>query len=137
MYLYERLADAYPCEIVPGVSSMMASSSVLGRPLAARNDVLTVIPAPLDDEQIRARLDESDGICIIKVGRHLQRVKNLVEEAGLMSSSAYLERVSLDNQNILRLAEVGGEAAPYFSMILIYKGAEDWILNLPWSGDQS
>ena len=136
MYLYERLADKYRCVTVPGVSSMMASSAVLGRPLAARNDVLTVVPAPLEDEQIKSKLKDNDAICIIKVGRHLERVKHLIEDAGLMPRAAYLERVTLENQCIARLADVRDAAAPYFSIILIYKGAEDWIVNLPWSGVQ-
>ncbi|MEZ5791085.1 MAG: SAM-dependent methyltransferase [Nitratireductor sp.] len=38
MYLFERLADDFPVEVVPGVSSLMASAAALQRPLAARND---------------------------------------------------------------------------------------------------
>ena len=131
MYLYERLAEDYPCEIVPGISSLMASGAELGRPLAARNDVLSVVPAPQEDGVIAAQLAQSDAIAFIKVGRHLQRVKNLVEQAGLMSQAAYLERVTLNNQRIMPLAATGDDVAPYFSMILIYRGAEDWIASLP------
>lgn len=130
MYLYERLADRFQCEIVPGVSSLMASASALGRPIAARNDVLTVIPAPLDDEAILARLALGEAIAFIKVGRHFKRIVGLIEQAGLMSSAGYLERVSLENQRILPLDEVEDDIAPYFSIILIYKGAENWIRKL-------
>lgn len=137
MYLYERLAHHYPCETVPGISSLMASSAVLGRPLAARNDVLSVIPAPLEDEQIRARLAGADAIGFIKVGRHLARIKALIDEAGLLSQAAYLERVTLPNQKIMRLADIEDAQAPYFSMILIYKGAENWIADLPISGENT
>jgi precorrin-2/cobalt-factor-2 C20-methyltransferase len=127
MYLFERLADEYPVEIVPGVSSLMASAAALGRPLAARNDMLTVIPAPLPDEAIAQALARSDAVAFMKVGRHLPRIRGLVEAAGLTSAAGYLERVGLSNQRILPLAEVEGGEAPYFSMILIYKGSEDWI----------
>ncbi|MEP0944151.1 MAG: precorrin-2 C(20)-methyltransferase [Rhizobiaceae bacterium] len=136
MYLFERLAHQYECEVVPGVSSMMASAAAFGRPLAARNDVLTVVPAPLDDDQIKAHLVASDAVCFIKVGRHLDRVRTLISEAGLLGQAAYLERITLGNQKLSPLAEIDETAAPYFSMILIYKGAEDWIANLPLSGDQ-
>jgi len=135
MYLFERLAGDYACEVVPGISSLMASSAVLGRPLAARNDVLTVIPAPNDDERILEQLNASNAVGFIKVGRHLGRVKDLIAKAGLMDQAAYLERVTLDNQKIMPLSEVDNVSAPYFSMILIYKGAEDWIAALPLSGD--
>ena len=135
MYLYERLAGDYPCEIIPGVSSLMASASAVGRPLAARNDVLTVVPAPLDDETIADHLKRCDALAFIKVGRHLARVRNLIEEAGLLESAAYLERVTLGNQKLMPLAQVGDDGAPYFSMILIYKGAETWISALPIEDD--
>jgi precorrin-2/cobalt-factor-2 C20-methyltransferase len=136
MYLFERLASKYPCEVVPGVSSMMASSAALGRPLAARNDALTVVPSPLGDDGIRHHLQHADALCFIKLGRHLDRIRGLIEQAGLLGQAAYLERVSLDNQKICRLRDLPEVAAPYFSMILIYKGAENWIAELPLSGDQ-
>lgn len=127
MYLFERLVGRYEVEIVPGVSSLMASAAALERPLAARNDVLSVVPAPLPDAAICKVLATSDAIAILKVGRHLERVRGLIDAAGLLSSAGYLERIGLASQRVLPLAEIGPGAAPYFSMILIYKGAEDWI----------
>ena len=74
MYLFERLTAEYSVEVVPGISSLMASAAALQRPLAARNDVLTILPGPLDDAQILAGFERSDAIAIIKVGRHFQRL---------------------------------------------------------------
>ncbi len=130
MYLFERLAGDFNCEIVPGISSLMASAAALQRPLAARNDVLTITPAPLPDNVLLERFKSGDAIAIIKIGRHFSRVRKLIEEAGLLHRAGYLERVSLDTQKVMPLADVGEEKAPYFSMILIYKGAEDWIKGL-------
>lgn len=127
MYLFERLSGRYKVEVVPGISSLMASAAMLQRPLAARNDVLSVIPGPLPDDQILSQLEASDAIAIIKVGRHFSRIRNLIDKAGLTANAGYLERVTLGNQKVLPLAEVGNDKAPYFSIILIYKGAEDWI----------
>lgn len=136
MYLYQRLAGRYPCEVVPGISSIMAAGAVLGRPLAARNDVLTVVPGPSDDATIRAALISAEALAIIKVGRHLERLRNLIEDSGLLGEAAYLERVSLPNQEIRPLAQMTDAKAPYFSIILIYKGAESWIADLPLEGAQ-
>ena len=129
MYLYERLTGKFPIEIVPGVSSLMASSAALGQPIAARNDVLCVIPAPLDDEAITEILSQGDAFAFIKVGRHFKRIFNLIEHNGLLNYAGYLERISLENERIMPLIEVDDDNAPYFSMILIYKGSEDWITN--------
>lgn len=130
MYLFERLYGDFECEIVPGVSSLMASAAALQRPLAARNDVLTILPAPLEDDVLLERLGSGDAIAIIKIGRHFGRVRALIEKAGLLERAGYLERVTLANQQVMPLASVGEDKAPYFSMILIYKGAEDWIKGL-------
>lgn len=131
MYLYQHLAHRYPCEIVPGVSSVMAASAAWGRPIAARNDVLTIVPAPLPDSQIRARIEASDAAAIIKLGRHFPRVRGLLNEMGMEANAGYCERVSLANQKVMPLGDVTEAVAPYFSMILIYKGAESWVDSLP------
>lgn len=130
MYLFERLSGDFNCEIVPGISSLMASAAALQRPLAARNDVLTITPAPLPDDVLLERFRSGDAIAIIKIGRHFARVRNLIEQEGLLHRAGYLERVSLETQKVMPLSEVGEDKAPYFSMILIYKGAEDWIKTL-------
>jgi precorrin-2/cobalt-factor-2 C20-methyltransferase len=135
MYLHERLASRYPVEIVPGVSSMMAAAAGIGRPLAARNDVLTVIPGPLENERIEVQIEASDAVAIIKLGRHLPRIRALIDELGLTGNAAFVERVSLANEKLLPLADAPSEA-PYFSMILIYKGAEQWVLDLPQGGQK-
>jgi len=126
MYLFERLSGRYQTEVVPGVSSMMAAAAALGRPLAARNDVLSVIPGPLDDAAMRLRIEQADAVAIIKVGRHFNRIRELLDKMNLVGNAGYLERVSLAEQRVVPLSAVTEDAAPYFSMILIYKGKEGW-----------
>ncbi|TWD57779.1 precorrin-2/cobalt-factor-2 C20-methyltransferase [Agrobacterium vitis] len=126
MYLFERLARRYPTEVVPGVSSMMAAAAAYGRPLAARNDVLSVLPGPMDDADLNLRIESASAVAIIKLGRHFARIRALIAAMGLTEQAGYVERVSLANQKLMPLADVSEDVAPYFSMILIYKGAEGW-----------
>ena len=126
MYLFARLADRFPTEIVPGVSSLGACSAALRRPLTARNDVLSVIPGPLPDDELRARVKAAQAIAIMKVGRHLPRIRALLDEMGLTAQAGYVERASLKEQTVLPLADAP-DSAPYFSMILIYKGDDPWL----------
>lgn len=130
MYLYERLAGKCRIEIVPGVSSIMAAGAIAGRPLAARNDHLSVVPAPLDDAALKQKIAASDAVAIIKLGRHFERTRKLLEELGLVEATFYVERIGLEDQKILPLAQAGEITAPYFSMLLVYKGAENWIAGL-------
>ncbi|OCW57617.1 precorrin-2 C(20)-methyltransferase [Hoeflea olei] len=133
MYVFERLAGTYETEVVPGVSSIMAAASAAGRPLAARNDVLTVVPGPLCDEELTNRINAAGALAIIKIGRHFNRLRTLIEKLNLLPQAVYAERVSLGSERLMPLAQVTEDTAPYFSMILIYKGGEDWIHALPGS----
>lgn len=123
MYLFERLAERYAVEIIPGVASPMAATARALRPLASRNDVLTVIPGPLDDAALTDKLQGAEAFVIMKLGRHFDRVRSLIGRLGLLDRAVYCERVTLAEERVLPLATVSG-AAPYFSMILGYRGEE-------------
>jgi precorrin-2/cobalt-factor-2 C20-methyltransferase len=124
MYLFGRLASTHRVAIVPGVSSLGAAAAAAGWPLASRNDVLSVLPAPLEDDELRRRLAQCEAAAIIKLGRHFARVRNLLAELGLADKARYVERASLGNERVLPLDQVTG--APYFSMILVHRRGEAW-----------
>jgi len=126
MYLFSRLAGRYRIEIVPGVTSLTACAAALGRPLAGRNDVLSVVPATLDEGALRDRLEAADAAAIIKLGRHLDKVRRVLDHLGLTGRAGYVERATLPNQKAVPLVRLDVEMAPYFSMILVYRGGEPW-----------
>ncbi len=126
MYLFARLARRFPVEIVPGVSSLAACAAALKRPLTARNDVLTVLPGTLADAELRPRIEAAEAVAIIKVGRHLPRLRALIGAMGLTGRSGYVARASLPEAEATPLAEAP-ETAPYFSMILISRGDDPWL----------
>jgi len=126
MYLYGRLAGDYPVEVIPGVSSLTACAAALGAPLSAKNDVLTVIPGPLDSDTMKQRLTDADAVAIIKVGRHFDRIRNVIDALGLTANARYIERATMGEQRIVPIGEVGDGNAPYFSMILVHKRDEVW-----------
>ena len=125
MYLYERLAEKHTVDIIPGVSSPMACAAALGSPLAARNDVLSILPAPLDEQILIKRLLDCDSAAIVKIGRHIKKVMRVIHELELINFASYIERATLPNAKILPLTATP-EPAPYFSMILIHKREKAW-----------
>ncbi|MEN3792561.1 precorrin-2 C(20)-methyltransferase [Fulvimarina sp. MAC3] len=128
MYLFERLAGCFETIVVPGVSSVMAASAASARPLAARNDRLTVIPGPLGDDELIARIESAEAFAIMKLGRHFARIRKVIDRMDLTDRCRYCERVSLPEEVVLPLVEAP-ETAPYFSMILGYRGSEPAIVN--------
>ena len=126
MYLFGRLSEKHSCEIVPGVSSLGACAAAAGFPLAARNDVLSVLPATLPDEELTRRLTACEGAAIIKLGRNFARVRDLLSSLGLADKAAYVERATLENARVEKLHDVDPAAAPYFSMILLHHRGAAW-----------
>lgn len=126
MYLFARLAADHRVEVVPGVSSMTACAAQAARPLVARNEVLTVLPGPLPEAELAARIAASDTLVIMKVGRHLAKIRRVLDAAGLADRAAYVERATLGAERVLDLSDAP-DPAPYFSMILVTKGADPWL----------
>ena len=123
MYLHTRLAQRFRCEIVPGISSLTAGAAALGVPLSYRNDVLSVLPATLPMETLRARLETADAAVILKVGRRFAAVREVLHDLGLAHRARYIERATTAEERAIPLDEVDPAAAPYFSMIVI---PSDW-----------
>jgi precorrin-2/cobalt-factor-2 C20-methyltransferase len=119
MYLFERLAAKFPVEIVPGVSSLAACAAAGRRPLAARDETLTVIPATIGEGELERRLAGVEAAAIIKLGRHFAKVRGVLLRLGLAERAHYVERASLPSQRSLNLAEIDAAAVPYFAMILL------------------
>ena len=126
MYLFARLAERFEAEVVPGVTSMTGCAASAGLPLSARNEVVTILPAPLDDDTLTERLNDTDTAVLMKLGRHLPRVRALLDSLGLTAQATYFERASLSGEVVRPLAEAPA-SAPYFSMILVTKGADPWL----------
>ncbi|HST92059.1 MAG TPA: precorrin-2 C(20)-methyltransferase [Brevundimonas sp.] len=126
MYLFGRMAERFPVQVVPGVSSLTACAAASGAALASRNDVLTVVPAPLPPERLRELLLNTDAAAIMKLGRHFAKVRDVLTELGLAKQARYVERATMPNQRLLPLDEVDPDSVPYFSMVLVHKRGEAW-----------
>jgi precorrin-2/cobalt-factor-2 C20-methyltransferase len=126
MYVFARLSDRFQVEVVPGVTSVTTCAAKARLPLAARNERLTVLPGPLPEDELRARIDGAESVAIMKVGRHLSKIRAVIDDLGFADDAVYVERASLPDEVVCPLREAP-EKAPYFSMILLTKGADPWL----------
>jgi len=126
MYLFARMAGRFPVRVVPGISSLTAGAAAIGAPLAARNDVLSVIPAPLPEDALEERLSTADAAIVIKIGRHLGKLRRVLERLGIAGQARYIEYATMAEQVVRPFAEVPGESAPYFSMVLVHRRGDAW-----------
>ncbi|HDS1683761.1 TPA: precorrin-2 C(20)-methyltransferase [Pseudomonas putida] len=119
MYLHDRLAQKHEAEVVPGVCSMLGGASVLGAPLVYRNQSLSVLSGVLPAEALKRRLADADAAVIMKLGRNLPKVRQVLGELGLDGRALYVERATMANQKIVPLDQVDPQSSPYFSLIIV------------------
>jgi precorrin-2/cobalt-factor-2 C20-methyltransferase len=119
MHLWRRLKGRFPVEVVPGVTGMSGCWTRAGTPITWGDDVLTVLPATLPRATLAERLARTDAAVVMKLGRHLPKVRAALAEAGLLARAVYVERGTMANERVVMLAEKPDDDAPYFSMVLV------------------
>ncbi len=119
MYVFDRLSSRYAHEVVPGVTGMCGAWARTGTPMTHGDDVLTVLPGTLDAATLAARLRTTDAAVIMKVGRNLPKIRTALAQAGRGDHALYVERGTMADERIARLADMPDAPAPYFSLILV------------------
>ncbi|CDM94770.1 MULTISPECIES: precorrin-2 C(20)-methyltransferase [Limnospira] len=119
MYIFNRLSGRFSIEVIPGISSVMASAAMLGVPITYRNDVFTILPATLEADILRDRLSVADAAAIMKLGRHFAKVYQILADLGLLQRALYIERATWKNQAIIPITEVDHNSVTYWSLILV------------------
>lgn len=126
MYLVSRLSPRYGVSVIPGVTSLTAAAAAIGRPLASRDEMLKVLPATLPEAVLLHELQTAPAAAIIKIGRHFDRIRLLLQHSGHAPGAMVVEHATTGRQRITALNDFEHDERPYFSIILCYLGGEDW-----------
>ena len=119
MHLHVRLASRFPTEIVAGVTGMSGCWSAAGMPIAQGDDVFTVLPATLPEDELARRLRDADAAVVMKVGRHLPKLRRALQTSGRLARAIYVERGTMADAKMIPLAAKPGDDAPYFAVVLV------------------
>ncbi|NNN34805.1 precorrin-2 C(20)-methyltransferase [Streptomyces sp. S3(2020)] len=119
MHMHKRLADRYDTEVIPGVTSVSAAAARLGTPLAEGEEVLTILPGTLTEEELTARLAATDAAVVMKLGRTFTKVRSALESSGRLGEARYVERATMTGERLAQLADVEPESVPYFSVAVL------------------
>ncbi|WP_232789015.1 precorrin-3B C(17)-methyltransferase [Streptomyces odonnellii] len=119
MHMHKRLADRYPTEVIPGVTSVSAAAARLGTPLVEGEEALTILPGTLPEEELTARLASADSAVVMKLGRTFPAVRRAVERAGRLADARYVERATMSGERTGRLADTDPDSVPYFSVAVL------------------
>lgn len=119
MHLHVRLADRFPTEVIPGITAMSGCWSLSGLAIVQGDDVLSVLPGTMVEEELSRRLGDTQAAVIMKVGRNLPKIRRALSSAGRLSEAIYVERGTMAESRSIRLSEKLDDTAPYFSLVLV------------------
>lgn len=113
--------NGFETEICAGVPSFCAAAARMKKPLVSRREVLVVAPGYSDE--LENLMSVSGTKVIMKSGKHMDRVKNLVEKYGMSDNTVIVESCGLENERIqygIHDTENG-----YFSLMIIKDSKEN------------
>jgi precorrin-2/cobalt-factor-2 C20-methyltransferase len=113
------LATRFPSEVIAGVSGMSGCWSAAGMPIAQGDDVFTVMPATLPEDELVRRLADADAAVVMKVGQHLAKVRRALKRSGGLPRALYVERGTTAEEKLMPLAAKTDDQAPYFAVVLV------------------
>lgn len=119
MHLHVRLAERYPTQVIPGITAMSGCWSVAGIPIVQGDDVLSVLPGTMAEAELQRRLVDTQAAVIMKVGRNLPKIRRALAASGRLSEAVYVERGTMANSAMVKLADRPDGDAPYFSLVLV------------------
>jgi precorrin-2/cobalt-factor-2 C20-methyltransferase len=119
MHLHVRLSARYRTEVIAGVTGISGCWSSVGTPIAQGDDVLTVLPGTLPEEELERRIADTDAAVIMKIGRHLSKIRRALTRAGRIDRAIYVERATMANAVVMLLRDKHDDRAPYFAAVLV------------------
>lgn len=118
MHLYARLPRER-VEVVPGIPGMAGCWAATGLPITWGDDILTVLPATLPEEDLTRRIRDTDALVVMKIGRNLPRLRAALKAAGRADQAWLVEHGTMAEERVRMLSEVEGPV-PYFSIVLVH-----------------
>ena len=121
MHLYVRLRQAaqVTVEVLPGIPGMVGCWHATGIPMTWGDDVMSVLPATLPDTPLREHMARSDALVLMKVGRHLGRIRALLSEQGKLERAWLVINGTMSDQQVMPLSGAP-ERCPYFAIIVVH-----------------
>lgn len=120
MHLYARLKDHVPMHVIPAITGMSAAWTATGIPVTWGDDVLTVLTGTMAKTDLARRMADADALVIMKVGRHLPKIRAALEAAGKLDRAWLVECASMAQERVLPLTHAGNRTVPYFSIVIVH-----------------
>ncbi len=130
-YMLRALRNRIPdVEVVtvPGITAFSAAAALAEFPVGEAKEPVTIIPTADDLDEVKRALSEGGTVVLMKIGKRLQRILEVLEDFGALDRCVFVSRAGMGEQRIVRdMHELRGqkEDTGYLSIILVRgQGAE-------------
>ena len=120
MHLHTRLQGRVEIEVIAGIPGMVGCWNAVGRPIALADDVTTVLMGTLPEAELEQRMRGSDALVVMKTGRNLKKIRRALASAGRIDDAWLVERGTMPDQRVVRLADLAEADCPYFAIVLVH-----------------
>ncbi len=108
---------------VPGISSFQAAAAVLENDIALGKETFCVTPLPENPKELDKLLLMHDTVVIMKVGRHLGKLREYLKLKNLLSSSSFVSRVTMEDEvKVISMEDLTENTEGYLSIVLVNTG---------------
>lgn len=123
IYIFKLLSEEnVKIETIPGVPAFLAIASSIGKPVAYGNDILTIIPATAQMNEIDAALENANTTVLMKVYKNFEEVVNTLENHNMAQQSVLVSRCGLPDEKIINdISKYKHEKLNYLSTIITRK----------------
>ena len=116
-YIHQRVVkQGYQAQMIAGVPSFCAVAAKLGISLAEAEQPLHIIPGsyPCTEQML-----QTEGTKVImKTGRSVEQVKNLLKQYGYYDNAKMVQNCGLEQEHIFQSLDEATNEASYFSIIV-------------------
>ncbi|MHB1455345.1 MAG: precorrin-2 C(20)-methyltransferase [Armatimonadota bacterium] len=130
IYLLRALRERSPdidVVTVPGITAFSAAAALTGFAVGIAKDPVTIVPTADDLTTVRQAIEKRGTIVLMKIGKRLSDILEILEETGLIEHSVFVSRAGMPDQRVemnmrnLRNAE---QDTGYLSIILVHANKE-------------
>jgi precorrin-2/cobalt-factor-2 C20-methyltransferase len=128
IYLLRALRKQLPdlkAVTIPGITAFGAAAALAEFPVGEGREPVTIVPAADDLNDVRQALARGGTVVLMKIGKRLQDVLDLLDQEGFLERSVFVSHVGMENQRIetdLRHLKAEGPEAGYLTIILVHAG---------------
>ena len=119
----QELLPALPQRTFPGITSYAAAAAALSWPLGEGKERTLILPCPEDAASLRHDIETHDIVILMKIGKRLPWVLDLLRDMGIAGHCAFARRIGLEDEmlctDVNNLSAT--EAMGYLSTLLIRK----------------